>query len=62
MTSAKSVKAISPNEKSQPQLTEDEQQELLEHSNQIVDRLAESQLDMAKLFQKEKSPTSHCGD
>jgi len=52
MTSAKSVKTVRPKKKSQPPLTEDEQQELLEHSNQIVERLAESQLDLAKLFLK----------
>ena len=47
------TKAVSPKKKSQPQLTEDE---LLEQSNQMRERLAESQLDMAKLFIKKEKP------
>lgn len=47
------TKSVSPKKKSQPQLTEDE---LLEQSNHMREKLAESQLDMAKLFIKnEKS-------
>ena len=56
MTSTKSKKTIGPKKKSQPVLTEDDQRELMEQSNRIRDRLAESQLDMAKLFlENEKS-------
>lgn len=46
MTATKSVRA---KKKSQPQLTDDE---LLEQSNQMKEKIAESQLDMAKLFIK----------
>ncbi len=56
MTSTKSKKTIGPNKKSQPELTEYDQRELLEQSNQIRDRLAESQLDMAKLFLEKEKP------
>ena len=41
------TKSVSPKKKSQPQLTEDE---LLEQSDHMRERLAESQLDMAKLL------------
>lgn len=47
------TKSVSPKKQSQPQLTEDE---LLEQSNQMRERLAESQLDMAKLFLKKEKP------
>lgn len=47
------TKSVSPKKKSQPQLTDDEQRELLEQSRE---RLAESQLDMAKLFIEKEKP------
>ena len=50
------TKSVSPKKKSQSQLTKDEQRELLEQSNQMRERLAESQLDMAKLFMKNEKP------
>ena len=50
------TKSVSPKKKSQPQLTEDEQQELLEQSNQMREKLAEGQLEMAKLFIEREKP------
>ena len=47
------TKSVSPKKNSQTQLTEDE---LMEQSNQMRERLAESQLDMAKLFIKNEKP------
>jgi len=44
------TKSITPKKKSQSQLTEDEQRELLEQTNPMREKLAEAQLDMAKLF------------
>ena len=56
MTSTKSKKKIGPKKKSQPELTEEEKQELLEQTNQIREQLAENQLELAKLFlENEKS-------
>ena len=50
------TKSNNPKKKSQPQLTEDEQRELLEQSNQLRERLAEAQLDLAKLFIEREKP------
>lgn len=50
MTSTKRAKTVDPKKKSQPQLTEDEQQKLLDQTNQVRERRAECQLDLAKLF------------
>ena len=56
MTSTKSAKTIGPKKKSQPELTEEEQRELEESANQIRERRAENQLEMAKLFLTKGKP------
>lgn len=50
MTSTKSEKKIGTKKKSQPELTEEEKQELLERTNQIREQRAENELELAKLF------------
>jgi hypothetical protein len=56
MTSTKSAKKVAPKKKAQPELTEAEQQELLEREKQTRERRAENQLELAKLFlAKEKA-------
>jgi hypothetical protein len=56
MTSTKSVKSVRPKKKSQPELTEEEQRELLERANQIREQRAQTQLDLAKLFLEKQKP------
>jgi hypothetical protein len=56
MTSTKSSKKIGPKKKSQPELTEEEQRQLLERANQLREQRAETQLDLAKLFLEKKKP------
>ena len=56
MTSTKSKKKIGSKKKSQPELTEEEKQELLEQTNQIRDQRAENELELAKLFLENEKP------
>ncbi|MDA1231487.1 MAG: hypothetical protein O2856_11985 [Planctomycetota bacterium] len=56
MTSTKSKKKIGSKKKSQPELTEEEKQELLEQTNQIRDQRAENALELAKLFLENEKP------
>ena len=55
-TSTKSVVAIDPTHESKPKLSDDDMTELLEQIIQKRERLAESQLDMAKLFIRNGKP------
>lgn len=56
MTSTKSEKKIGTKKKSQPELTEEEKQELLERTNQIREQRAENELELAKLFLDNEKP------
>ena len=56
MTSAKSKKKIGSKKKSQPELTEEEKQELLEQTNRIREQRAENELELAKLFLENEKP------
>ena len=56
MTSTKSQKTSGSKKKSQPELTEEEQQELLERTNQIREQRAENELELAKLFLENEKP------
>lgn len=56
MTSTKSEKKIGTKKKLQPELTEEEKQELLERTNQIREQRAENQLELAKLFLDNEKP------
>ncbi len=56
MTSTKSKKKIGTKKKSQPELTEEEKQELLERTNQIREQRAENELELAKLFLDNEKP------
>lgn len=56
MTSTKSKKKIGSKKKSQPELTEEEKQELLEQTNKIRDQRAENELELAKLFLENEKP------
>lgn len=56
MTATKSKKTIGSKKKSQPELTEEEKQELLEQTNQIRDQRAENELELAKLFLENEKP------
>lgn len=56
MPATKSAKPKRPSKKPQPELSEAEQQELLERANHLREQRAETQLDLAKLFlEKEKT-------
>lgn len=54
MTSAITAKKVASKKKAQPELTEDEQREVLEREKQIKERQAETQLELAKLFLEKK--------
>jgi len=54
--STKPGEAIDPKNESKPKLTEAEKNELLEQAIQKRERLAESQLEMAKLFLQSDKP------
>ena len=56
MTSTKPVKTIEPTDESKPKLSDAEKNELLEQAIQKRERLAESQLEMAKLFIRNGKP------
>ena len=56
MTATKSKKKSGSKKKSQPELTEEEQQELLERTNQIREQRAENELELAKLFLENEKP------
>jgi outer membrane protein assembly factor BamD (BamD/ComL family) len=56
MTSTKSKKMIGPKKKLQPELTEEQKQNLLEQTNQIRDQRAENELELAKLFLENEKP------
>jgi Tfp pilus assembly protein FimV len=56
MTSMNSVEALDPKNMEQPEPTEVEEKELVEQSIQKRERLAESGLDMAKLFIENGKP------
>ncbi len=56
MTSTQSKKKIGSKKKSQPELTEEEKQELLEQTNQIRDQRAENELALARLFLENEKP------
>jgi len=56
MTATKSAKKAGPKKKAQPELTEAEQQELLEREKQTRERRAENQLELAKLFLTKEKP------
>ena len=56
MTSTKSKKKSGSKKKSQPELTEVEQQELLERTNQIREQRAGNELELAKLFLENEKP------
>jgi len=56
MTSMKSQKKNGSKKKSQPELTEEEKQELLERTNQIREQRAENELELAKLFLENEKP------
>ena len=56
MTSTKSKKKTAPKKKSQPELTEEEKQNLLEQTDHIREQLAENQLELAKLFLENEKP------
>ena len=55
-TSTKPVKAIDPTDESKPKLSEAENRELIDQAIQKRERLAESQLEMAKLFIRNGKP------
>jgi hypothetical protein len=54
MPTATSAKSKRSTKKSQPELSEKEQRELLDRANQIREQRAETQLELAKLFVKKK--------
>jgi len=56
MTSTKFKKKIGSKKKSQPELTAEEKQELLESANQIREQRAENELELAKLFLENEKP------
>ncbi len=56
MTSTQSKKKSGSKKKSQPELTEEEQQELLERTNQIREQRAGNELELAKLFLENEKP------
>ena len=56
MTTTQSKKKIGSKKKSQPELTEEEKQELLEQTNQIRDQRAENELALARLFLENEKP------
>lgn len=56
MTSMKSQKSSGSKKKSQPELTEEEKQELLERANQIREQRAENELELARLFLENEKP------
>lgn len=56
MTSTRSKKKSGSKKKSQPELTEEEKQELLESANQIREQRAENELELAKLFLENEKP------
>ena len=56
MTSTKSKRKSGSKKKSQPELTEVEQQELLERTNQIREQRAGNELELAKLFLENEKP------
>lgn len=56
MTPTESTKKAGPKKTAQPELTEAEQQELLEQDKQTRERRAENQLELAKLFLAKEKP------
>ena len=56
MASMKSAEAVDPKKESKSKLSEDEQRQLVDEAIQKRDRLAESQLEMAKLFLQSDKP------
>ena len=56
MTSTKSKRKSGSKKKSQPELTEEDQQELLERTNQIREQRAGNELELAKLFLENEKP------
>ena len=56
MTSTKSLKKSGSRKKPEPELTEDEKQELSERANRIREQQAENQLELAKLFLENEKP------
>ena len=56
MTSTKSPKKSGSKKKPEPELTEEEKQELSERANRIREQQAENQLELAKLFLENRKP------
>ena len=56
MTSTKSPKKSGSKKKPEPELTEEEKQELSDRANRIREQQAENQLELAKLFLENRKP------
>ena len=56
MTSTKSAKKSGSKKRPEPELTEEEKQELSERANRIREQQAENQLELAKLFLENRKP------
>lgn len=56
MTSVKSEKTVGPKKKAKPELTDDEKRQIQQQAEQVKERRAETQLDLARLFLEKEQP------